>query len=161
MKTYYDSISKGYEKLHGEEQLNKARIILNNIKPRKEQYLLDIGCCSGAFLELCECKKVGIDPSFELLKKSKSFVVQGKAESLPFKDKSFDFVVSITSIHNFDNIDKAIKEIKRVAKAKVVISLLRQAKDFDKISKKLEKNFFVEKIILEKKDAVFVLNNKI
>ncbi len=159
--SYYDSISKGYEELYGEEQLSKARIILENIKPNKKQYLLDIGCGSGAFLELCECKKVGIDTSLGLLKKAKNFVVQGKAESLPFKDKSFDYVVSITSIHNFDDIDKAIKEIKRVAKGKVIISLLRKTNDFDKISKKLEKNFLLKKVILEKKDAIFFLNNKI
>ena len=159
MIKYYDSISKGYEELYGAEQLNKARIILDNIKPRKNQTLLDIGCGSGSFLELCECIKIGIDPSFKLLKKAKSFVVQGKAESLPFKDKSFDFVVSITSMHNFENIDKAIQEISRVAKGKVLISLLRKAKNFGKISKKLEENFLIKKVILEKKDAIFVLNN--
>ena len=161
MKTYYDSISKGYEELHGEEQLNKARIVLDNIKPRKNQTLLDIGCGSGSFLELCKCRKIGLDPSFDLLKKARHFIVQGKAEHLPFKDKSFDHVVSITSIHNFDDLDKAIEEIKRVAKGRVVISLLRQAKDFDNIRLKLEKNFSIEKVILEKKDAIFVLNNNI
>ena len=62
-------------------------------------------------------------------------------------------------MHNFDDTDKAIREIKRVAKDKVVISLLRQAKDFDKIRAKLEKDFLVEKMILEEKDAIFMLKN--
>ena len=161
MMKYYDSISKGYEELYGEEQLSKAMIVLDNIKPSKKQLLLDVGCGSGAFLELCQCRKIGLDPSLKLLKKSKGFVVQGKAEYLPFKDRCFDFVVSITAIHNFDNVKKAINEIKRVAKSMVIISLLRQSKNFDKIRAELEKSFLVKKIILEKKDAIFVLNNKI
>ena len=34
-KTYYDKISKGYDRLHGEEQRNKLKIIKENLQKNK------------------------------------------------------------------------------------------------------------------------------
>lgn len=153
----YDAISNGYEELHGQEQLNKGRIILDNLNLKKDDWLLDIGCGPGQLLEMCDCQCIGIDPSFKLLAQSKKHVIQARAEQLPFKDNSFDYVVSITAIHNFDNIDKAIQEIKRVAKQHVAISLLKNTARFEEIEDKLKENFKIHKIILENKDAIFFL----
>ena len=41
--TYYDSISKGYSELHREEQLNKIRIIKENLDINQSDLMLDIG----------------------------------------------------------------------------------------------------------------------
>lgn len=153
----YDHISESYERLYGGEQLNKTMIILENINPSKKQWLLDVGCGTGKFLQHCRCNKIGIDPSHEMLKE-KTNVLQAQAETLPFRDNSFDFVVSITAIHNFKDVDKAIEEIKRVAISKIVITVLRMSVEFEDISAKLENNFDVEKVILEKKDAIYFLS---
>ena len=40
---YYSSISKGYDELYGEEQLNKLSIIKNSIKINKSAKMLDVG----------------------------------------------------------------------------------------------------------------------
>jgi ubiquinone/menaquinone biosynthesis C-methylase UbiE len=153
---YYDKIADGYDELHKEEQLKKARIIKDSLDIKKTDYLLDVGTGTGFALELFDCRKVGIDPSPKLLKKARTPVIKGKAESLPFPDKIFDIVISITAIHHFDDIEKGLKEMKRVAKDKVAFSLLKKSKKFEDIKKLIKKNFKIEKEINEGKDLVMV-----
>ena len=168
-KTYYDKISKGYDRLHGEEQRNKLKIIKENlqknkIKINKNTKLLDVGCGTGLSSDF-KCKVVGIDPSIELLKiakhnykgdKSKSFI-KAFAEKLPFEDKSFDIVISMTAIHNFSNIEKGIKEKKRVGKKVFVISVLKKSKKLPKIDKLIKKYFKIKHRIEEDKDVIYFL----
>lgn len=150
---YYDAISKGYNKLYKEEQLKKLAIIKNNVKISKNTKILDIGCGTGVSSQF-NCKVVGIDPSMGLIKQNKCPKVLGIAELLPFKDNSFDYVISVTAIHNFEDIKKAVKEIKRVCNGKFVFTVLRKSGKFDFIKKLIEKNFKVEKELEEEKDAI-------
>ena len=153
--TYYDTISKGYNELYKEEQLNKLSIIKNNIKINKNTIILDIGCGTGISSEL-DCYVVGIDPSIELLKQNNNYKkILGIAEVLPFKDNSFDYLISVTSIHNFEDIDKSIKEMKRVGKDRFVLSILKKSAKFNFIKILIEKNFKVENLIEEGKDVIF------
>lgn len=152
---YYDSISAGYEELYREEQLNKLSIIKSGINIGKGSKLLDIGCGTGISSGF-NCFVVGVDPSINLLKQNSSNrKLFGIAESLPFKDGSFDYVVSVTAMHNFDSIKKSIKEIKRVCKGKFVLSALKSSRKFSCIKKAIEKNFKIEKVIEESKDVIF------
>jgi len=155
---YYDQISAGYEKLHGEEQLAKARIVLENLKIKPADLLLDVGCGTASYLSIFQCRKIGIDPSFELLKQAKIPVVQGKAEELPFPDNSFDIVLSLTAIHHTD-IRKALSEIKRVAKRDIVISVLKKAKNFEEIEKEIS-ILNVKKRIEEAQDIIWFASFK-
>ena len=64
----------------------------------------------------------GIDISEYAIKNSKSEISNllkvASADNLPFEDDSFDFVISINTIHNLSLSDckKAIKEVARVSK---------------------------------------------
>ena len=68
----------------------------------------------------CEIK--GIDISAyckkKAVKKIKKFIKIGTCEKLPYRNKYFDFVVSIATIHNVtkSGIIKSLKEIDRVSK---------------------------------------------
>lgn len=153
MSYYYNKISKGYNELHGEEQLNKLSVIRSNIRINKDSRILDVGCGTGISSGF-DCFVVGVDTSFRLLRQNKRLKVNSAAESLPFKDKKFDFVISVTSMHNFTDIGKAMDEIKRVGRQKFVFSILRKAGKFDDIIRLIEKKFKIAKIIEEDRDMI-------
>lgn len=149
----YKYIAESYDELYRKEQLEKLEIIKGNIKIDKEENLLDIGCGTGISTDFFDCKSIGIDACFEMLKKNS---ICGKAENLPFKDKTFDTVLSVTSIHHF-NAEKAIKEIKRVSKKNVIITLLKKAKRFKHVKDLLNKSFKFKEVD-GKKDLIFIQN---
>lgn len=151
---YYGQISKGYEELYKEEQLNKMLIIKKHIKANKNTKILDVGCGTGISSDF-DCTVIGIDPSIELLRQNKKIWILGNAESMPFKDNSFDYVLSVTAIHNFNGIEKSMQEIKRVGREKFVFSVLRKSNKFNYIKRLIEGNFEVEEIIEEEKDLIF------
>lgn len=157
---YYNKIAKGYNELHEQEQLKKLAIIKKYLKPNKKDTLLDIGAGTGistkAFNKLCKC--IALDPAVKMLKQYSGKKILGKAESLPFKAKTFSIILSLTSFHHF-NISKALKEIYRVSKpnAKIIISILKSSKKSTILKTKLKKLNY--KIIEEDKDLIFLSPN--
>lgn len=150
---YYNQIAKSYNELHGKEQIQKAKLILKHIKPKGK--LLDIGAGTGIATKLFEpyCDCTALDPSQELLKQYTRKKIIGKAESLPFKDKTFDTIISLTALHHTD-LKQAIKEINRVAKNNgiIAISFLKKSKKLNQ-AKQLLKNY---KQIEQEKDLIFI-----
>ena len=89
--------------------------------------ILDVGCGKGFMLfdmlQLIPGVKVaGVDISAyaveNALEEVGNHIQVADARELPFEDKSFDFVISINTIHNLERSDLiiALKEIERVAK---------------------------------------------
>lgn len=89
--------------------------------------ILDVGCGKGfllyEFTQVLEGADVaGIDISEYAIAHAKPEVQEklqvGSATTLPFDDDSFDFVVSITTLHNLYNFElwNAIREIERVGR---------------------------------------------
>ena len=152
--TYYDEISKGYEELHAEEQLKKLKIIANELKLTKETKLLDVGCGIGLSAKVFSCHITGIDPSEELLKQCTFYAVQGKAENMPFAHNAFDVVIAVTSIHNFDDLEQGLKEIRRVGKKQFVLTILKKSPKKDQITDAIKRHFTVNKTIEEDKDII-------
>lgn len=157
---YYNKISKSYEELHKEEQLKKLKIIKKYLKVSPEDKLLDVGCGTGLSTSPWKCKKYGLDPAEELLKiaKEKNIIcIRGRAESIPFKDHFFDIVISITALQNFTNIEKALKEIKRVGKERFILTFLKKSPKKEKMHSLILKYFNVHKIIEEEKDLIYII----
>jgi len=89
--------------------------------------ILDVGCGKGFMLfdmlQLIPGVKVaGVDISAyaveNALEEVGNHIQVADARELPFEDKSFDYVISINTIHNLERSDLiiALKEIERVAK---------------------------------------------
>lgn len=157
---YYDSISKGYDSLHQKEQLRKLVIIKNYYSLQKKDKLLDVGCGTGIAKKIFGCRYVGVDPSEGMISKFKGKKIIAIAEKLPFKDKMFDLVISVTSIHNFQDYKKALKEMLRVGKGKFAISIFKKSRKFKNIKSSIEKIFKVEQIINESIDMIYFLAKK-
>ncbi len=151
--SYYSKLVKGYDNLYRDEQLNKLKIIKKNLKVNG--LILDIGAGTG-YSKLFFDNIVLLDPTFDMIKKVNGFKVVGQAEFLPFKDNSFDAIIAVTSLHHTD-IDKTIKEIKRIAKdnCSFAFSLLKSSSKTKKIKERLKKEFSLIGI-QEKKDLIFV-----
>ncbi len=161
---YYNKIARGYEELYKDEQLKKLDFILKNLPKsiiKKNDLLLDVGCGTGLTTLPWNCKKAGLDPAIKLLKRAKNkkniFYVNAEAEHIPFKNKSFDMVVSITALQNLHDIEKGIKEIKRVGKNKFILSALQKSSKIEKIKNLVNRNFKVKRILEEDKDLVFAV----
>ena len=89
--------------------------------------VLDIGCGKGFLLyELTQAVPglivAGLDISDYAVKNAKEeirpFITCGNANHLPFKDKEFDLVISLNTLHNLYcyDLEKALKEIERVGR---------------------------------------------
>ena len=161
--SYYDSIAKGYEELHGEEQLRKLNVIKNYFSPKEHNKLLDVGCGSGISTRFFSCKRTGIDPSEELIKIAREKDPFGKyfvgfAENLPFKDNFFDYVISLTAIQNFKDITKGLSEIYRVGKKYSVLSFLKKINSQKRnlIEQEIKKLFKITKMVEQEKDIIFI-----
>jgi len=102
--------------------------------PLTEKSLLDVGCAKGFMLydllklvpgiELAgiDISKYAID---NCLPEVKELLSVADARALPFKDQSFDVVISINTIHNLDLEDckQALREISRVSKGNSFITV--------------------------------------
>lgn len=106
------------------------------------QRILDVGC--GKAHLLYEMKKIipgldvtGLDISEYAINNAKEevkpFLVQGKAQELPYEENSFDFVFSLSSLHNLYIYDlkEAVKEIGRVSRGKsyIMVEAYRNEKE--------------------------------
>jgi len=99
----------------------------------KDKKILDIGCGIGRWTKLLQNSNqvIGIDVEPERLNNAKKNVPQSKfiemsADSLKFKDKSFDLINSITVLQHipYDDKNRAIREISRVAKKGAYLILI-------------------------------------
>lgn len=157
---YYDETARNYNELHGEEQLAKLKIIAEHLKLKKSTKLLDVGCGSGLSAKVFKCRITGIDPSEKLLQQCPFKTVKAPAESIPFPDHSFDVVIAVTCIHNFKNIEKGLKEIRRVGKDCFVFSLLKRAQSLQQTVKLISRLYSVSASVEQKFDLILVCNSK-
>ena len=96
--------------------------------------ILDVGCAKGFLLHdfkdlMPKCTVAGVDVSEYAIANAmpsvKPFLQIASAEHLPYPDKSFDFVISINSIHNLpvDRLKTALREVMRVTRKNAYITI--------------------------------------
>lgn len=109
-----------------------AKDIVKIYNLKDSDKVLDIGCGKGFLVkDLLELNidSYGLDISEYAIKNSEietyGRIHRGNAKELPFPDNSFDFVLSINTIHNLvkDDVILALQEIERVSKGKSFIQV--------------------------------------
>ena len=100
---------------------------------------LDAGCGTGRYMKkICsnKCSVIGIDISTNMVKKTiqnltedqKPFgsVIVGDFENLPFKERTFDFVICTLAINHSTSLEKVIDEFSKVLRSGglLIMSLL-------------------------------------
>jgi SAM-dependent methyltransferase len=91
--------------------------------------ILNVGAGTGSY-EPASKSLIAIEPSRTMIAQrppAAAPVVQGFAESLPFRDGSFDAVLGILTVHHWKSKEKGFAECRRVARARVVFLTI----DFD------------------------------
>jgi len=105
------------------------------LSQKKTLMILDIGCGAGILLNCSNADtKIGLDLSFESLKKAKKLnpkmeLIQGDATQLPFRSNYFSYIIGmhlIPVVKTFqgDNWKKSVSEIKRISgkKSKIILT---------------------------------------
>lgn len=106
-----------------------AQAMIDHYRLKAGDKVLDIGCGKGFLLyemSLIEpgLELYGLDVSRYAIDNAKEEIKDrlqvGNATSLPWPDRYFDYVFSITTLHNLHNydLDRALREMQRVGKDK-------------------------------------------
>jgi len=111
------------------EQRQRQKIVLDLLAVKPGEEILDLGCGDGRDMIVFERKGArctGVDFSEQMIREgvkrlrkagvSKARLFVGSAQSLPFKDESFDKVSCSEIIEHIPDWEKAIREISRVVK---------------------------------------------
>jgi len=98
--------------------------------------LLDVGCGTGYFTRLFAARAgarvVGLDPDLASLRfahervEANETYAAGRAERLPFRDRSFDRTIAVTSLCFIRAEREALSEIVRVTRKRVALGLLNR-----------------------------------
>jgi SAM-dependent methyltransferase len=117
--------------------------IIENYQLDNSSSVLDVGCAKGFFLydlkqTLPEVSIKGVDISEYAIENAKievrEYLQVASATRLPFKDDSFDLVMSINTVHNLNREDCAVslQEIERVTRGDSFITVDAYRNDEEK-----------------------------
>ncbi len=111
---------------------NVSKFLKN--KRKKFKMVLDCGCGYGRSINLLKNKSeiiLGVDISKRAIKKASKYIgnkkqkkiifINADIEKLPFKDESFDLIISIESLPYTNSPQRYVKEIKRVLDRKGIL----------------------------------------
>jgi ubiquinone/menaquinone biosynthesis C-methylase UbiE len=149
----YDKTSDIYNSRYRSVQFEKYSRSLKNIDLSGKT--LDLGSGTGLLSKFLKKKLISIDISQKMLIKSNSKNVQGDMVKLPFKDNSFDTVLSFSALMNSNSPQKTINEVCRILKPKGVF-IVTYLKDFD-FTKDLQRKFKIKESIDCGEDICFRL----
>lgn len=112
------------------------RMLVGMLRAQPGDCLLDVGCGTGyfsrRFAREAGLQVSGVDPDPAWLAYARTQAqpgeqfVEGRAEQLPFRDRSFDGTVSVTALCFIDDQRHALQEMLRVTRRRVVLGLLNR-----------------------------------
>ena len=136
-KHYFDGSRKqGYGGYHYDGRWKKvAQSMIKHYSLNQNAKILDIGCAKGYLLKefkdiLKKSTNIGVDISGYAAdnshKKVRNSIAVANSVELPFENNYFDLTISINTLHNIldlKSLEKSFREIKRVSKKHMFISI--------------------------------------
>ncbi|RZJ70392.1 class I SAM-dependent methyltransferase [Flavobacterium sp.] len=142
----YDNLGETYSKIRQTDP-RIANYVLDALADAKT--IINIGAGSGSY-EPENKYVVAVEPSVTMRKQrlanQKVPAIDAKADSLPFDDNSFDAAMAMVTIHHWPDIDKGLREIRRVTKNQILVMTF----DPDALDKFWNADYFPELIEVEK-----------
>jgi len=118
------------------------------LKPGYEDVILDLGGGTGYNSGRMARDRqflIVFDISLEMLKRARKYknttLVQGDARNLPFKDKSFDIIMAVDSLHHIQDYSGVLREVGRTGRSKFFAAEFYGMKPMGKIFTGLERLF--------------------
>jgi demethylmenaquinone methyltransferase/2-methoxy-6-polyprenyl-1,4-benzoquinol methylase len=147
VKSMFDRIAGWYDFLNHFLSLGIDRRwrkkLIRTLAPRQGDHILDVATGTGdlafTILRRCDCRVTGMDVSEEMMavgrKKTKKKglekdlrFVSGKAEEIPFEEKTFDAVTVAFGVRNFTDLEQGLKEMHRVLRPGGTVAILEFSK---------------------------------
>jgi SAM-dependent methyltransferase len=119
LNVLYDTIGKGYAN-HRKPDPRIAALITEALGDA--QTIINIGGGTGSY-EIPGRHIAAVEPSAEMIAQRAPDAlkpIKGTAENLPFPDKSFDAATAFLTTHHWTDLDKGLREMKRVARKRCV-----------------------------------------
>lgn len=116
----YDRIGVGYSRYRSPDARIARRIVA---ALGESKSVLNVGAGAGSY-EPSDRAVVAVDASMEMLRqrtRAQASAVLASADRLPFWSKSFDAALAILTIHHWQNFERGIAELQRIARDRVVI----------------------------------------
>lgn len=116
----YDRIGRGYANTRRGDPRIAAQI---DSALREARSVLNVGAGAGSY-EPTDREVAAVEPSGEMIAQrppGAAPVVQGRAESLPFEDDSFDAAMAVLTAHHWPDLKAGLREMRRVARQRVVV----------------------------------------
>ncbi|HEY0130807.1 MAG TPA: class I SAM-dependent methyltransferase [Allosphingosinicella sp.] len=120
MASRYDRIGLNYSNLRKPDPRIAARIeaALGDCRT-----ILNVGAGTGSY-EPMGREVTALEPSIEMIRQRSApaaAVVQGRAEALPFADRSFDAAMAVLTIHHWSGQARGLAEMRRVTNGPIVL----------------------------------------
>jgi len=138
---HYDAQASIYNVQYLEEQEDKIKEILGNMKLEPNEVVLDLGCGTGFLFSHVIGKVkllVGVDLSRKALQEAKNrakkipntVLVCADADYTPFINNVFDKIFAVTVLQNMPSPEKTLREMKRIGKPEAVFAVTGLKKSF-------------------------------
>jgi SAM-dependent methyltransferase len=121
MSALYDSLGRGYTAVRREDPRIAARI---RVALGDARTVLNVGAGTGAY-EPGDLEVTAVEPSEVMIAQrpeEAAPVVRAHAERLPFGDGSFDAAMAVLSDHHWEDHQRGLAEMRRVARRVVLFT---------------------------------------
>ncbi len=129
MQAIYDRIGVGYANRRKPDP-RIARAVNDALGDARS--VLNVGAGAGGY-EPRDKSVTALEPSAEMIRQrppGAAPVYQGIAEKLPFADRQFDAAMAVLTVHHWTDIEAGLREMRRVAKDRIVIMTFDPASDY-------------------------------